>query len=142
MTPLTHPHRLSKSRFVTGRQCHKLLWWKVHEPQAEELQPDITGMWALDDGTLWVQTSRGDTEPPDGAWTVLDVFDESGRFVRQVALAGDHDALRDSLQILPDGRILVVVGALDAFLTQQAVGGEDAVEEAEPLEIICYSMEI
>lgn len=32
--------RLSKSRFVAGTQCHKLLWWKVHEPAAVELQPD------------------------------------------------------------------------------------------------------
>jgi predicted RecB family nuclease len=32
--------RLSKSRFVTGVQCHKLLWWTVHEPDAVELQPD------------------------------------------------------------------------------------------------------
>src|SRR5512146_2151776 len=31
---------LSKSRFVTGCQCHKLLWWTVHEPNAKELQPD------------------------------------------------------------------------------------------------------
>src|SRR5438093_11632281 len=31
---------LSKSRFVTGCQCHKLLWWTVHEPDATELQPD------------------------------------------------------------------------------------------------------
>jgi len=31
---------LSKSRFVTGVQCHKLLWWTVHEPDAVELQPD------------------------------------------------------------------------------------------------------
>jgi predicted RecB family nuclease len=32
--------QLSKSRFVAGWQCHKLLWWKVHEPDAVELQPD------------------------------------------------------------------------------------------------------
>ena len=31
---------LTKSRFVTGCQCHKLLWWTVHEPDARELQPD------------------------------------------------------------------------------------------------------
>ena len=31
---------LSKSRFVAGWQCSKLLWWKVHEPNAPELQPD------------------------------------------------------------------------------------------------------
>src|SRR5437588_2192301 len=34
------PHRLSKSRYTAGAQCHKLLWWKVHEPNALELQPD------------------------------------------------------------------------------------------------------
>ena len=33
-------HRLSKSRFVAGVQCDKLLWWKVHEPDAVKLQPD------------------------------------------------------------------------------------------------------
>jgi predicted RecB family nuclease len=33
------PH-LSKSRFTTGYQCEKLLWWTVHEPDATELQPD------------------------------------------------------------------------------------------------------
>ena len=32
--------RLSKSRFVAGYQCHKLLWWTVHEPDADELKPD------------------------------------------------------------------------------------------------------
>src|ERR1043166_8977948 len=31
---------LSKSRFVAGTQCHRLLWWKVHDPGAVELQPD------------------------------------------------------------------------------------------------------
>ena len=37
---MTSPaHRLSKSRFVAGCQCHKLLWWKVHDPKAVELQP-------------------------------------------------------------------------------------------------------
>ena len=34
------PHKLSKSRFTAGKQCHKLLWWRVHEPLALELQPD------------------------------------------------------------------------------------------------------
>src|SRR5437667_5619081 len=37
---LSTMHRLSKSRYTAGTQCHKLLWWKVHEPLAVELQPD------------------------------------------------------------------------------------------------------
>lgn len=36
----TATFRLSKSRFVAGKQCHRLLWLKVHEPDARELQPD------------------------------------------------------------------------------------------------------
>ena len=34
------PLPLSKSCFVAGCQCEKLLWWTVHEPGARELQPD------------------------------------------------------------------------------------------------------
>ncbi len=33
-------HRLSKTRFVAGLQCHKQLWWRVQEPDALELVPD------------------------------------------------------------------------------------------------------
>ncbi|HET7789712.1 MAG TPA: DUF2779 domain-containing protein [Gemmatimonadales bacterium] len=32
--------RLSKTRFTAGLQCHKQLWWRVHEPDAKELIPD------------------------------------------------------------------------------------------------------
>ncbi|HEV2057388.1 MAG TPA: DUF2779 domain-containing protein [Methylomirabilota bacterium] len=32
--------RLSKSRVMAGLQCHKRLWWTVHEPAAPELTPD------------------------------------------------------------------------------------------------------
>ncbi|HKW41099.1 MAG TPA: DUF2779 domain-containing protein [Gemmatimonadales bacterium] len=33
------PARLSKSRYLNGLQCHKQLWWRVHEPEAPELSP-------------------------------------------------------------------------------------------------------
>ena len=38
--PMAHAPTLSKSRFIAGWQCPKLLWWKVNEPLAPELQPD------------------------------------------------------------------------------------------------------
>jgi hypothetical protein len=31
-------HRLSKSRFCAGLQCVRQLWWRVHEPEAPELE--------------------------------------------------------------------------------------------------------
>src|SRR5258705_12586601 len=42
--------RLSKSRFTSGLQCHKKLWWEVHEPDAVELQPDKVLQDLLDQG--------------------------------------------------------------------------------------------
>src|SRR3989442_5116277 len=44
--------RLSKSRYTAGVQCHKLLWWKVHEPLAVELQPDKVLEDRFDQGRL------------------------------------------------------------------------------------------
>src|SRR5947208_16348414 len=35
----SEPARLSKSRYLSGLQCHKRLWWRVHEPEAPELWP-------------------------------------------------------------------------------------------------------
>src|SRR4051794_22686231 len=53
-TPAVAPperlYQLSKSRFVAGKQCHKLLWWRVHDRDAPELQPDIVLQDLFDQG--------------------------------------------------------------------------------------------
>ena len=41
---------LSKSCFAAAVQCHKLLWWKVHEPDAGELQPGKVPQDRFDQG--------------------------------------------------------------------------------------------
>jgi hypothetical protein len=41
---------LSKSRFVAGWQCHKLLWLRVHEADAPELQVDVVLQDRFDQG--------------------------------------------------------------------------------------------
>src|SRR5678810_599790 len=43
-------HTLTKSLYTAGLQCPKLLWWKVHEPTAVELQPDIVLKDRFDQG--------------------------------------------------------------------------------------------
>ncbi len=50
--------RLSKSRFVTGCQCHKLLWWTVHEPNATELEPDKVLQDLFDQGRQVGEAAR------------------------------------------------------------------------------------
>jgi len=41
---------LSKSRFLAGLQCHRQLWWKVHEPNAPELVVDVKQQHVFDQG--------------------------------------------------------------------------------------------
>src|SRR6184192_2919013 len=62
MTP--KPARLSKSRFTSGLQCHKKLWWEVHEPDALELQPDKVLQDLFDQGRQVGEAAR--TRYPGG----------------------------------------------------------------------------
>src|SRR6266581_1293437 len=50
--------RLSKSRFTSGLQCHKKLWWEVHEPGAVELQPDKVLQDLFDQGRQVGEAAR------------------------------------------------------------------------------------
>ena len=56
---MTDPY-LTKSRFVDGYQCPKLLWWKVNEPDAEELEPDVVLQDLFDQGRLVGLRARDD----------------------------------------------------------------------------------
>jgi len=42
--------RLSKSKYISGLQCPKLLWWQIHEPNAPELKPDEAKQALFDQG--------------------------------------------------------------------------------------------
>ncbi len=52
------PRRLSKSRFTAGLQCHRQLWWKVHEPRAPELRPDAALQGIFDMGNRVGERAR------------------------------------------------------------------------------------
>lgn len=48
----TRPH-LSKTRVVAGWKCPGYLWWKVHRPDADELQPSVADEDRMDQGTAF-----------------------------------------------------------------------------------------
>jgi hypothetical protein len=58
VTDLAHAPRLSKSRFIAGLQCHQLLWWRVHEPDAPELEPDPGRRAIFDQGNRVGERAR------------------------------------------------------------------------------------
>ncbi|MBN1336648.1 MAG: DUF2779 domain-containing protein, partial [Deltaproteobacteria bacterium] len=113
--------RLSKSRFTSGLQCHRLLWWRVHEPDAPELVPDVAGQAILDQGTRVGELAR--TYVPGGRLVDLphDAWDERLDLTRRLLAdrvpaiyeasfsAGDVYAAVDILERGPDGHHLVEV---------------------------------
>lgn len=58
VTEFPRPVRLSKSRVMAGLQCHKLLWWMVHEPTAPELEWDDRVAAVLDQGSRVGELAR------------------------------------------------------------------------------------
>src|SRR5512134_2314010 len=79
---------LSKSRFVAGTQCHRLLWWKVHEPNATELQPDKVLQDLFDQGKQAGELAR--TRYPGGVLIDLPYknYDQRVAATRQALEAG------------------------------------------------------
>ena len=106
-----------------------------------DYDPDISALYPRDDGSLWVLGSQGARKPPAGALGVFDVFDDQGRFVRQVTLKGQGNPRRDGYFFVGD-RLYVVTGWLDALMAMQGGGeAQDDKTEAEPMELICYRVE-
>jgi hypothetical protein len=112
------------------------------ECRVEDTEPDIAGLRAAPNGELWVTTSRGTRNLPEGIGLLIDVFEPEGRFVRQVAVHGEFDPDRDLLRFLGEDRFLVVIGAGEGYLNSMGVGsGEDGeAEEIPPIEVICYEI--
>ncbi len=79
---------LSKSRFTTGLQCHRWLWWSVNEPDAPELvtTPDLQAIF--DQGTQVGEVAR--LYVPGGQLIDLPYWEKEGRVVatRQAIEAG------------------------------------------------------
>jgi hypothetical protein len=74
---MPRPHGLSKSRYTAGLQCHKQLWWRVHEPDAPELVPDAGTQKLFDTGVQVGEVAR--SYVPDGVLIDLPHTDYEGR---------------------------------------------------------------
>ena len=84
-------YRLSKSRYVAGVQCAKLLWWTVREPDAEELQPGLVLQDLFDQGNL--VGARARLEWPRGVLIDGDHRDPARITRTSAAIAAGHDVI-------------------------------------------------
>jgi hypothetical protein len=110
------------------------------ERKISKTDRDIQRLYTRDDGTLWVLSSRGGLDPPEGALGTFDVYDGEGRFVRQVVLKGEGSVERDGFYFVGD-RLFVVTGFVSARRSMYGGGeGGDEDEDAGPMAVICYDM--
>jgi len=106
----------------------------------ESTEPAVAALFVDPRRNVLVQTGDPGQRDP-GVFCLLDEFDAQGRYVRQLALHCPGDPRQDGLVVLGGNRVVVLRGALDAWLTQQAVAGEgESAAEAPALEVICYAM--
>ncbi|MBU1675546.1 hypothetical protein KKA85_07165, partial [bacterium] len=99
-----------------------------------DLEPDISAVQVLDDGTIWVTTNRGVRGQPAGVMLTYDVFDPDGVFAHQVRMHADGDGMNDLLFFVDGERAVLIRNFLNAYLS--SVGVESEGENAEPMEIV------
>ena len=111
--------------------------------QISDFDKDIQTIYTRDDGSLWVLSSRGARDRPEGSLGTFDVFDKEGKYVRQVTLHGQGDPREDAYFFVGD-RVYVVTGFLNAAIAAQGGGAEgdeeEELEDPTPMEIICYQI--
>jgi len=126
-------------------------------PPVPEFAQDILRVVARADGELWVLSSRGLDDCPEGHLGIFDVYDDRGRFVRTLSLAADYDKDNDRFQIFGD-RLFVfkeAQNAPDRTYTGGAGGGggmvmvvagrnqdedDEGDVDSEPYEVVCYRL--
>jgi hypothetical protein len=112
--------------------------------ETREIEPCpqvIQDLHVDEEGHLWVLHSRSSEDLPAGTMQSYDLFDTAGRYVRRVDVACvEGDPELDGLELLPDGRVLLLKGMVLAGTAQSDLGsiplGED--NESSNMEFVCY----
>ena len=100
---------LSKSRFTTGVQCEKLLWWTVHEPDAPELTVDAVLRDRFDQGLYVGRLAR--ERFPGGVLIDRDLPLAERAAATRAAIDGRPPAIFEAACI--DGGLYVAVDVLE-----------------------------
>ncbi|HEX5130979.1 MAG TPA: 6-bladed beta-propeller [Candidatus Krumholzibacteria bacterium] len=123
-------------RFRTSSGTHR------PESTASATDRDILRMFAREDGSLWVLSSHGALDASGKTLVTLDVFDPTGRFVRQTSVRAEGSFKDDG--ILVDGDYLFVIRQLhSAERAMNAAEDEESApddEDAEPMSVVCYRL--
>jgi hypothetical protein len=111
------------------------------EIKVSETDRDIQQIYPRQNGELWVLSSRGAFDAPEGAVARFDVFDANGRFTREVTVEGTGDYASDGLYLIDD-KFYVVKGLRSARRAMMGVSDSAAPEvvDAESIVVTCYDI--
>ena len=119
--------RLSKSRYMSGLQCPKMLWWRVHEPDAPELVADEGLQAILTRGQKVGELARA--QVPRGVLIDLPHYDFEGKVAKTVKALADGAPAIFEASFLEDG-VFVAVDILerrgDGFVVSEVKSTLDA----------------
>ncbi|HEU4365518.1 MAG TPA: 6-bladed beta-propeller [Candidatus Krumholzibacteria bacterium] len=138
-----YPHRARSKQEIEDNKPRVMIrgGGGTHRPEttASTTDRDILRMFAREDGSLWVLSSRGAFNAPKNTLAVFDVFDADGRFAREVSLRAEGGFRNDGIEIVGD-YLFVVRQLRSAERAMNAEEGEDTAtdEDAEPMSIVCY----
>jgi hypothetical protein len=128
MTDANRPsHRLSKSRFVDGLQCHRLLWWKVHEPDAPELTPPPQEQVVLDRGTRVGELAR--------AYVPGGVFIDFPYYELRERVAATAEAINAGAAIVYEASFIADRVFVSVDILERVPGGHALVEVKSTVEM-------
>jgi hypothetical protein len=128
--------RTSAEKARWQRYYESLIQWNPGSSfEVEEIHPTISGLWFQEDGTLWVQSSAGTWRTHEGELAAFDVYDRTGRFVRQVRLRGPGVPGEDQVFLAGD-RVYVITQFFDTVTSADPVD-----PNARPSRLIAYSLE-
>ena len=121
-----------------------------------ENERDISSMHFRPNGELWVTSSLGLKECPEGTIGLFDVFDADGKFTRQVGLEADYNPKKDDFLLVGDNLFVLkqakvrpaslstaVTGGMTSIsFTGGAMGEDDEDEEEDltPPSVVCYRL--
>lgn len=135
------PHTAEEKEFLTKMMEQLTQQIPNRRVNVEDDAKDIETLHIRDDGSIWVLSSNGSHDYPDGALGVFDVYNKEGQFARKVTLNGDGDAQDDYYLFVKD-RFYVVTDFWQAVMVAQgATGLYDDEEEAEPMAVRAYKLE-
>jgi len=134
-------HTAEEKEFMSKMMEHFAQTIPNCKVEVEDDAKDIESMYIRDDGSVWILTSNGTHDYPDGSVGVFDVYNKEGQFVREVTLMGDGDPQDDYYMFVKD-RFYVVTDFLQAAMVAQgATGLYDEDDEAEPMAVRCYKLD-